>query len=259
MGLIKKKSKLFIFITIIIITLPFLSLIFEVFNFKNFNNLFSFNKNIKVIKTTVCIALETLILNFLIGFPASSVLYKNNNKFIKIMNGLIYLPLIIPGFIITLSLHYGFIKLNLIETELGVILVHTLLTLPYFIKSLISGYKTIDENYYILGKIVGANPLQIFYNISLPKLFPSIIIGSSLVIIVSFAQYITTLIIGGGRIITLPILIYPYISSGDLKNGTLLSIIFIIINLLLLVFLEKFLSLLYTSGVEKNAKNYKYN
>ncbi|MGL4687102.1 MAG: ABC transporter permease, partial [Fusobacteriaceae bacterium] len=228
-------------------------------NFKSYNNLFLFNKNFKVIKTTIDIALKTLVLNFLIGLPAASVLYKNNTKLLKIGNGLVYLPLIIPSFIITLSLHYGFIKLNLIETELGVVLVHTLLTLPYFIKAVISGYKAINNNYYTLGKIVGANSIQIFYNISLPKLFPSIIIGSSLVIIVSFAQYITTFIIGGGRIITLPILIYPYISSGDLKNGALLSLIFIILNLFLLILLEKVLSLLYIIGVEKNAENFKYD
>ncbi|MGL5123355.1 MAG: ABC transporter permease [Fusobacteriaceae bacterium] len=240
------------------ILLPLLSLVFDIFNFKSYNNLFFYNKNLKVLKTTIDIALKTLILNFLIGLPAASVLYKNNNKLLKIGNGLVYLPVIIPSFVITLSLHYEFIKLNLIETEFGVVLVHTLLTLPYFIKSLISGYKTIDNNYYTLGKIAGANSFEIFYNISLPKLFPSIIIGSSLVIIVSFAQYITTLIIGGGRIITLPILIYPYISSGDLKNGALLSSIFIILNLFLLILLEKFLSLVYTIGVEKNAENIKY-
>ncbi|MGL4687196.1 MAG: hypothetical protein ACRCVS_00765, partial [Fusobacteriaceae bacterium] len=77
MGKIKKIFiKLLILITAIIIILPFLSLIFDIFNFKSYNNLFLFNKNFKVIKTTIDIALKTLVLNFLIGLPAASVLYK---------------------------------------------------------------------------------------------------------------------------------------------------------------------------------------
>lgn len=244
----KTLKKFIIFFIVLIFILPFFSILFETSTTKNFLEIFSPKKNIDSIFSTINIALLTLLLNFIIGFPAASILFKNNSNLIKIINGILYLPLIIPGMVLSIGLNFSFIKLDLIETNLGVVLIHTLLTIPYFIKSLSSGYKSIDQNYYNLSKFVGASSLETFFNITLPKLLPSIVAGSSLVVIVSFSQYITTLIIGGGRIITLPILIYPYISGGDLKTGGVFSLIFIFVNLILLGFLEKFIKNIYSGG-----------
>ncbi|MGL4391930.1 MAG: ABC transporter permease [Fusobacteriaceae bacterium] len=220
--------------------LPFLAFFSEGHHIEIYVKIFKNHKNIAAICTTVLVAILTLALNFLVGFPAASVLYKNNSKLIKFINGFLYLPLIVPGLVITQGVLFTFIKLNIAETILGVVLIHGVLTLPYFIKAVVAGYRSIDENYYFLGKIVGASKLETFFEITLPKLFPSVITGSILVIIVSFAQYITTLIIGGGRIITLPLLIYPHIVSGNFQIGSVLGIIFVVTNLILLFTLEKF-------------------
>lgn len=242
---LKKIVIVFIFSFFI---LPFLSLLYEGSSLDKWIEIFQRREIYLGIVDTLKIAGFTLILNFFIGIPAASVLHKNHLCYVKYINAFLYLPLVIPGLIITLGIHFTFIKLNLTETFFGVVLIHTVLTLPYFIKAVVAGYHTIDKNYYNLGKIVQGNQLEIYWHITLPKLFPSFIVGSSLVIIVSFAQYVTTLIIGGGKIITLPVIIYPYISSGNFRISSVLSVIFILVNFLLIFSFEKFMKKIYVTG-----------
>ncbi|MGL5051147.1 MAG: ABC transporter permease [Fusobacteriaceae bacterium] len=247
--MIKKSIKKILILSIVgVFILPFIALFYEARSLDKWLEILMNEEIYLAVMNTLKIAGLTLIFNFIIGVPASSVLNKNELWYVKYINGLLYLPLIVPGLIITLGIHFTFIKLNLTETVLGVVLIHTVLTLPYFIKAVVAGYGTIDKSYYNLGKIVNASELQIYFNITLPKLFPSFIVGSSLVIIISFAQYVTTLIIGGGKVITLSIIIYPYISGGNFRISSILSIIFIVVNFLLIFSFEKFMKKIYVTA-----------
>ncbi|MGL5126394.1 MAG: ABC transporter permease [Fusobacteriaceae bacterium] len=247
--MIKKSIKKILILSIVgVFILPFIALFYEARSLDKWLEILMNEEIYLAVMNTLKIAGLTLIFNFIIGVPASSVLNKNELWYVKYINGLLYLPLIVPGLIITLGIHFTFIKLNLTETVLGVVLIHTVLTLPYFIKAVVAGYGTIDKSYYNLGKIVSASELEIYFNITLPKLFPSFIVGSSLVIIISFAQYVTTLIIGGGKVITLSIIIYPYISGGNFRISSILSIIFIVVNFLLIFSFEKFMKKIYVTA-----------
>lgn len=230
--------------------LPYVALFYEANSMDKWFEIFQTRRVHMATMETMKIAGLTLLMNFAVGIPAASVLHKKDIWYVKVINGFLYLPLIIPGLIITLGIHFTFIKLGVVETVLGVVLVHSVVTLPYFIKAVVAGYHTIDSNYYSLGKIIGFTRLQGYIHITLPKLFPSLIVGSSLVVIVSFAQYVTTLIIGGGKIITLPIIIYPYISGGNFRMSSILSIIFVAVNFVLIFSFEKFMKKIYVTGEE---------
>lgn len=234
-----KKMKMLYTLIMILFLLPFVALILESLKLSTWLYVYTDIKTYKAIATTIIIAVSTLILNIVIGTPAASVLARKEFKGKKLVELIIILPLIIPSFVTSMGIYFTFIKIGLAETMLGVILVHTVLTLPYYIRSTIVGYSTLGEGYEIMGRIMGANSLKRFFYITLPHIMPSIIAGGSLVIIVSFAQYLNTLIIGGGRMITVPILMFPYISGGDMAAGAIYSFSYIVINFLLIFLLEK--------------------
>ena len=234
-----RRFKVFYFIVMILFLLPFVALLMESLRPGMWLYVYSDKKTYMAIATTVIVAVATLVLNIAIGTPAASVLARRDFRGKKLVELLILLPLIIPSFVTSMGIYFTFIKMGLAETLLGVILIHTVLTLPYYIRSTVVGYGTLGEGYEMMGRIMGANGLKRFFYITLPHIMPSVIAGSSLVIIVSFAQYLNTLIIGGGRIITVPILMFPYISSGDMGAGAVYSFSYILINFLLIFLLEK--------------------
>ncbi|WP_319372270.1 ABC transporter permease subunit [uncultured Ilyobacter sp.] len=219
--------------------LPFIALIYESLNRDSWIYVAKDMKTYEATVTTIGTAILTLFLNIILGTPAANILARKEFNGKKIVQGLIFLPLIIPSFVTSMGIYFTFIRLGLAETLAGVVFIHTVLTLPYYIHSTVIGYRTLNENYEMMGRMMGANGLQRFFYITLPHIMPSVIAGGSLVIIVSFAQYLNTLIIGGGKILTIPILMFPYISGGNIRVGAVYSIFYIFINFSLLFILEK--------------------
>lgn len=243
------KNNLFravLIIILILVLLPFGGILAESLKLKNWIDILSSSRTYRAIQNTALVALIALLINIVLGTPVASLLAREKFKGKKILEALVFLPLVIPGFVTTMGIQFLFIKLNLIETLVGVGIVHSLTTFPYYIRALKAGYSTISSDYEKMGRLMGASSLEIFFKINFPMLLPAFLAGVSLVIIVSFAQYLVTLIIGGGEIITLPILMFPFISGGDIKVGAVYSIIYIFINIILIMLLEKGVLTLYS-------------
>lgn len=219
--------------------IPFLPLVTESMHLENWKYVLGDKKMLAACCNSILVAFSALGINIVLGTPAAAVLGRNNFRGKKLIELLILLPLIIPSFVTTMGIQYTFVKLGLIETFAGVAVIHSVVTLPYYINSLKAGYSTLRAEYEYMGRILGAGKIKRFTHITLPYLFPSIAAGSSLVLIVSFAQYLTTLIIGGGEVMTLPILMFPYISGGDVKIGAVYSVVYAGMNLFLVLFVEK--------------------
>jgi putative spermidine/putrescine transport system permease protein len=70
---------------------------------------------------------------------------------------------------------------------------------------------------------------------------PAIVSASNLIFVVSFSQYLLTLIIGGGKVMTLAVVMFPFIQEGDHTMAGALSIVFISVSFLFLLIFEKML------------------
>ena len=75
--------------------------------------------------------------------------------------------------------------------------------------------------------VLGANPWQAFFAVSLPSLLPGILSSMSMGFILSYSQYFTTLMVGGGRVKTIALVLVPYIQSGDRSLSAAYSVAFV--------------------------------
>ena len=236
-------KKVFLWITYFLLSLifllPFIGIFLNSMNFKMWKYVLTSGQTYNSLLTTFLVALITMFINFIIGTPIAAFMVRENFKGKIFIEFLIILPLIIPTMVSTMGLQFAFIKMNLIETILGVAIVHSVTTLPYYIQSMRAGYVTLNKDYINLGRVLGANVMQRFLKITLPIIYPSFLVGMSLVIIVSLAQYLVTFIIGGGQIMTLPILMMPYLVDGGVTNGTVYSIIYVAFTYFLVFLVDR--------------------
>ena len=233
------------FLLSLIFLLPFIGIFLNSMNFKMWKYVLNSGKTYDSLLTTLLIVILTMFINFIIGTPIASFMARENFRGKKFIEFLIILPLIIPTMVSTMGIQFAFIKLNLIETILGVAIVHSVTTMPYYIQSMRAGYVTLNKDYINLGKVLGADAMERFFKITLPIIYPSFLVGMSLVIVISLAQYLVTFIIGGGQIMTLPILMMPYLVDGGVTNGTVYSVIYVSFTYLLVLLVNLIIKNIY--------------
>jgi len=179
-----------------------------------------------------------LVIGVLAGRALGSVQFKG-----KLLVELIILaPTIVPGLAVIMGIHVLFIRLGLVDSIPGVVLVHLLPSLPYMVIVMAGVFANYDAEYEQQAFSLGASKLRTFLHVTLPAVLPGMVTGGLFVFLISWSQYILTLLIGGGRVITLPVLLFSFVSSGDNALTAVLCIVFLVPAVAVLLITSRYLS-----------------
>lgn len=184
---------------------------------------------------TTGIALATTGLAALIGVPAGRALglYRFRGK--GLVTLLLLAPAILPGLAVVFGLHGLFLRLGLAGTVGGVILAHLVPVLPYMTLVMAAVFAGFDPDYEAQARTLGASPLQTFQRVTLPAILPGLLTGALFAFLVSWSQYLLTLAIGGGRVQTLPLLLFSQASAGRNDVTAAIALLYILPGLLILI------------------------
>jgi putative spermidine/putrescine transport system permease protein len=188
--------------------------------------------------TSLGIALLVTMIALIVGVPAGKALNSATFPGKRLVEFLFYLPILVPASAAAMGLQPLFIRLGLTDTITGVVLVHLIPTLPYLIRAATVGFSTVNPLMVEQARTLGATPWQAWRSAVLPALAPALAAGAGLVFLISLSQYLLTLLIGSGRVMTLPMLLFPFVSGGDRSIGAALSLIFTVPGLLLFWLLD---------------------
>jgi putative spermidine/putrescine transport system permease protein len=191
---------------------------------------------------TLIIAIGTVLISLIIGIPAGRALGLHVFRGKRLVEFLVLAPTIVPPLAVVLGIHVVFLKLGLADTLHGVILVHLIPVLPYVTLVLTGVFANYDPEFEDQARSLGAGTLTIIWRVMIPSIFPGIIVAGLFSFIISWSQYVITLLIGGGRVQTLPLLLYAFARSGDYAVTGAISVIFITPGLLMLMFTSRFLT-----------------
>ena len=150
------------------------------------------------------IAFGSMVLTMLVALPAAFgyVRYKFRGK--SATNLVIMLPLIVPGVVSALG-YYGFLsRLHLVGTYLGVIIAHSVLSIPVAFLVISASLKGFDRNLERAANSAGAGPLRTFLWVTLPVLRPGILVGALFAFLHSFNEAVVAIFIAGRDASTLP-------------------------------------------------------
>lgn len=191
----------------------------------------------------VSLTLSTLVtvVSLIISIPAGKAIALYDFAGKSAIETLILAPIIVPPIAVGMGIHLSFIKYGLADSFLGVLLIHLTVTLPYSVRIFISVFKAAGSKWDDQGKTLKANGWKRFRYITWYLIKPGLVTGSALVFNVSFSQYFLTFLIGGGKVMTLPIILFPFVNSGDRVLASTMSLIFILSSLAFMMIAEKFI------------------
>ena len=197
---------------------------------------------IKALVNSVTIGIIVTIVSIIIALPAARVLGLLNFRFKKIIIFIMVSPTILPPIAFVLGLNINFITWGFSGSFWGVCLVHLVPIMPYVVLTMTGIFANYNPDFEHQARTLGANKFRTFYLITLPAIAPGMVVAALFAFLVSWSQYLLTFLIGAGKLITLPLLLFSTSSSGNPPLTTAISIVFIFPAIVILFFTSKVVS-----------------
>ena len=143
------------------------------------------------------VALASSIAALVLGSIAAYGLVRGSFRGRALLEGNFVAPLILPPVITAVALYIFFAKIGLLGTIPGLIIAHTILTVPYVVLLMSVAIRQFDVRIEQVAYSLGASWLRMFRSVLLPNLLPSVLAAWIFAFIISFDEVIVTLFIAG--------------------------------------------------------------
>lgn len=200
-----------------------------------------------IIGQTVLLSAGVTLISVVIGYPVAYFLVRKAGRFAGLIIFLLIAPLLTSIIMRTFGWQVLFARRGLVNTllvdELGILsaplrltnspeiaiaaLVHVLV--PFMVLSIATVLQGIDTRLDESAKILGANRLRTFWEVTLPLSLDGIGTGAILVFMIANGSFVTLVLLGGG-LQTLPLMIYQqFNTTRDFGMASAMSMILLVI------------------------------
>ena len=212
------------------------------FTFENFINFFSSTNTIGTLIYSLFLAAVTTVVCLIIAYPTAYILARSGFKKQHVLLMLFILPMWI-----NFTLRITALKevLALIE---GNIARYTFLNsvigmvydfLPFMILPLYTCFLKLDKNLMEAASDLGANRFMVFLRVTLPLSVPGIISGITMVLLPSMTNYVVLDMLYNSTYI-MGSLIGSYFSAYDWNNGSMISLVLLVIIFIITLVTNRF-------------------
>jgi putative spermidine/putrescine transport system permease protein len=143
------------------------------------------------------VALASSLAALVLGSLAAYGLVRGSFRGRALLEGNFVAPLILPPVITAVALYIFFAKLGLLGTIPGLIVAHTVLTVPYVVLLMSVAIRQFDVRIEQVAYSLGASWLRMFRSVLLPNLLPSVLAAWIFAFIISFDEVIVTIFLAG--------------------------------------------------------------
>ena len=213
-------------------TKPYMS--WKGFTFDWYIKLWENSSLLEAFGTTMALAVISTILATIIGTLGAIGMYRYKFKGKALIDGLLYIPVVIPEIVLGISLLTIFAKVNIPRGMLTLILAHVTFCVPFVIfnvRARLSGY---DNSIEEASMDLGANRIVTFFEVTLPVLAPGILGGALLAFTLSIDDVIISYFVNG-QTKTYPLKVMESIKSGVAPDVNALSTLILIATIGLVI------------------------
>ena len=217
--------------------------VFAGFSLRWYKELFRDELTRKTLINTLILAVSSSLIATVIGTAAAVGISKmRDNYFKKSLMMATNIPMMNPDIVTGVSMMLLFVFVGVILNIKGVLgfttvlIAHVTFNLPYVILSVLPKIKQMDKHLSEAAQDLGCTPLQSFFKVELPAIFPGVFTGMIMSFTLSFDDFLISYFAAGPSFQTLPIRIYTMTKQRVTPDIYALStIIFVFILLLLLL------------------------
>lgn len=214
--------------------------------------------------TSVAATLIVVVL----GLPTAYLLATRDFRGKRVVETLVYLPMVVPPTVAGMALLLAFgrsgllggaldiVGLRLPFSTLGVVVAQAFMAAPFFVAPSRAAFVSLDPRYVQTAATLRASEAYTFARVVLPLCFPSLLAAAAMCWARALGEFGATITFAGnmpGRTQTMPLAVYIALQS-DLDGALALSVILVALSLTLLLALQ-FTSVGLFANVGQTAKS----
>ncbi len=228
---------LFLYIPIIVVILfsfntSKMNIVFEGFTIQWYESFFRNRTLMDALINSLIIAVASTVVSVIVGTIGAVGMGKYDYKGKKLVNILLYVPIVIPEIVLGVSMLALF---SLMKMEMGLFtmtLAHITFCIPFVVLSVRASLSGLDASLEEASMDLGANHFKTFMNVTLPLIIPGVISGATLSMSLSIDDVIISFFVCGPGSQTLPLKILEMVKHGVSPDVNALSTV---ITLLIII------------------------
>lgn len=189
------------------------------------------------------IAVLSSALGALLGVPAALLLARSRSRAAYLTMTFLLSPLSMPGIVLGFALLFYLSKLGLGVSFLSLLIGHTVVSLPYIVRTVAGVYRNTPPSLEETAMVLGANKWNVFWHVTLPMIRPGIFAGCLFAMLLSFDNLPISLFFASPSTSTLPVVVLSYLEYNFDPAVASISAVQLAFAIVVLVVIERFYGL----------------
>lgn len=211
------------------------------FSFKWYLRFLTNYRLLDSLRVSLTLGVVSALLSGIIGTLASFAIVRSEFRRKEWLNAAIFAPMVISGVVFGVALLSFFDFIHFPRGFVGLVMGHTLLTIPYVVVVVCARLAGFDRSLEEAAMNLGANRLQTFKSVTFPIIAPGIIGGMMLAFTISFDEFPATQFLATPEASTVPILVFSMIRTELNPQINVLATVMLVITIGLPMIAQKFL------------------
>lgn len=206
---------------------PYISFPPTGFSLRWFEEFFASASFMNALWLSLKVAAITTVLSTLTGASAALAIARGRLPRARALTAFVLSPLMLPAILTGLALFQAYMLMDVGRPLWGLVAGHVLVTTPYVVRTTLAVLHNFDTRLEEAATNLGANPLRVYAEVTLPLIKPGVIAGGIFAFIVSFDQVPVSLFLISPGNETLPITLFNYLKfemDGRIAAASVVSI-----------------------------------
>lgn len=160
---------------------------------------------------------------------------RSPGRFARFLSIAVLGPVVVPVIVLAIGAFDIFAKLGLLYSQTSIVLMHSVLALPFVFFVVRARLGDIDPDIELAAMNLGATRLEALRMVVLPQIAPTLAAAVILGFIVSFDEVVVTTFLAGGDLVTLPVRMFSYITTTIRPTVAAISVLFLLLTIALLL------------------------
>ena len=191
---------------------------------------------------SVLIALMTTAISLVAGTTAAIAFERYDFRGKQLLNLFLLLPLFVPPVVLGMQSLAWYQRIGLWGNLLSIALAHSLWAMPLVLMVMRTALRSVDRRLEEAAAGMGAGPGQVFLRVTLPLIWPGLLVSAFFAFIISLNEFVMALFLATPKTQTISTLIWPQLRYNLSPLVAAASTILLVVTVVILLLSARLLS-----------------